>query len=141
MPVVLIGAVAIIGAATTYDNEGSYGDYSNYSDYDNYSDAAERKKRRAAAMQEEIDSAIEDLDKYKDDYVNPRLASTALKQTPAMKVSGKKMDADAQEKIQSEMQRKIDAETSDAKAQIAEIDKLLGRIKKIQTEETGSGSE
>ena len=134
MPVIFAAAGgAVVFAAAVYDNHSDYSDYSNYSDY---SDAEELERMeaeaRAEALEIDIISAMDDLDSYKETDVNPHLSNNALKNAEAMKVSCKKMDADAKQKIQNEIDEQIDGETSTAKAQIEEIDDLLRRIQEIK---------
>ncbi|MCI8880505.1 MAG: hypothetical protein HFH28_07305 [Clostridiaceae bacterium] len=131
------GAVAFVVYIDKYDVYSDHGDYSNYSDYSNhsdYSDAAERKRRRIAALEEECKSAVQSLEGYKRDSVNPKLLKTSLKQEPAMTVSETDMDKDAKKKIDQEMQQQVRWDTADVEAQLEEVNRLLERIYQIEKE-------
>lgn len=127
----VVGGGAVIGIA-------SYDDYSahhEYSDWGEYNDAAERKRRRIEAAQQETESAARDLSDFKRSTVNPQLTDNKLRQAPAMAVSEHAMDADARKAID----RKVHAETNAAvrtdEQKLSEIDLLLKRIQEIEEEE------
>ena len=136
-----IGGVIIGGVAT-------YEDYSNYSDYDDYKygDAAERRKRRIASLEKDVESLSSELSDYKQNNVNPYLSdymkepadpyfdSDEWRQDDALYASIEDMDADAQSLILQKEEEAIRQETQELQQRLDNIDALLRKIDQIKEE-------
>ena len=135
MAVVLWGAVGVVVTALLSEEHSEHSDYDNYGNYSNYSDYAERQRKRLLeSRQSDTESAAQELSAYKRSDVNPELSSQYLKEQSAMRVSGSEMDSNASAKINRRIKNDEESETSSLKSELELIDDVLGKISRIERE-------
>ena len=134
MAVIFWAVGGVVASAVLHDDHSAYGDYDNYSNHSDYSDYAERQRRRLASLQSDTESAARELSNYKSYTVNPELSRQSLKSQSAMRVSGTEMDTDAKAKINRKIEHDEDSETSSLKSELSLIDDVLGKISRIERE-------
>lgn len=135
MAVILaIGGGAFIGGLLLSDTSDSYSYYSDYSDYDDYDDIEVRRLKRLEVLKSDVESAVGELEDYKEDTVNPELESDKLKAETAMKVSAAAMDKDVNRKIQNQIDAQMQKKAGGLQQELKEINNLLKKIDKIERE-------
>jgi len=129
---------AVIGGVVGGVIIGSYSDHSDHSDYgnySNYSDAAERRRRRIAEKNKEIDNKKYDINTYKTDKVNDYLNSPDLKQQDGVSVSLTDVKQDGDSKIAVEEEAELYREGADTLEEARNIDAVINKINQILGEE------
>ena len=134
MAVIFWAVGGVVASAVLHDDHSDYDDYDNYSNHSDYSDYAERQRRRLASLQSDTESAARELSNYKSYTVNPELSRQSLKSQSAMRVSGTEMDTDAKAKINRKIEHDEDSETSSLKSELSLIDDVLGKISRLERE-------
>ena len=134
MAVIFWAVGGVVASAVLHDDHSAYGDYGDYGDWSEYSDYAERQRRRLASLQSDTESAARELSSYKSYTVNPELSSQSLKSQSAMRVSEPEIDTDAKAKIQRRVKSDEDSETSSLKSELSLIDDVLGKISRLERE-------
>ena len=127
----VVGGGAVVGIATTDTSHSDYSEYDNYDDYSNYSDAAERQRRRKEERERELKDLKCEINQYKSDTVNPHLTSSTLKGYTGVTVNVNEVEKDGNDTINTFERRKIDAESSELKAEVESIDNLLNKLDKV----------
>lgn len=127
----VVGGGAVVAAVGSYSD---HSDYSNYHDWHEYSDAAERKKRRIEAKNEEIKDKGYEINTYKTQSVNPYLESRPLINQDGVTVSVPAVERDGDAKIKKEENQNISRQSAPLEAEIHEIDKVISKIDKILAE-------
>ena len=134
MAVIFWAVGGVVASAVLHDDHSAYGDYDDYDNYSNYSDYAERQRRRLETLRADTESAARELSSYKSYTVNPELSSQSLKSQSAMRVSEPEIDTDAKGKIQRKIEHDEDSETSSLKSELSLIDDVLGKISRLERE-------
>lgn len=134
MAVIFWAVGGVVASAVLHDDHSAHSDYDNYDNYSNYSDAAERQRKRLAAMKSDTESAARELSDYKYSIVNPELSSQNLKQQRAMSVKESAMDGDAKAKINRRIEYDEAVEISSLKTELELVDDILGKISAIEKE-------
>ena len=134
MAVLFWATAGVVVSAVFHDDHSAHSDYDNYGNYSNYSDYAERQRKRLASLQSDTESAAQELSGYKRSNVNPELSSQTLKAQSAMRISVSEMDTDAMAKINRRIELDEVSETSSLKSELELIDDVLGKISRIERE-------
>ena len=129
----VVGGGAVVGIATSdpYDDYSNYSDYSNYGNYSNYSDAAERRRRRIAAKEEEVRQGAQEVNQYKSNRVNVYLKNQELISEPGETVCVGDVKSDGDQKIDLDEKRNFASETKSIQQEIDEIDATIASIDRI----------
>ena len=126
----VVGGGAVVGIATS-DPYDDYSDYSNYGNYSNYSDAAERRRRRIAAKEEEVRQGVQEVNQYKINNVNAYLKNQELISEPGETVWVGDVKFDGDQKIDRDEERNVASETKSIQQEIDEIDATIAAIDRI----------
>ena len=133
MAVLFWATAGVVVSAVFHDDHSAHSDYDNYGNYSNYSDYAERQRKRLESLQSDTESAAQELSGYKRSNVNPELSSQTLKAQSAMRISVSEMDTDAMAKINRRIELD-EVSTSSLKSELELIDDVLGKISRIERE-------
>lgn len=132
----VVGGGAIVGIASSdpYSDYSDHSDYSNYGDYSNYSDAAERRRRRIAAKEDEVKLEVQEVNQYKINCVNSYLKNSRLISESGETVSVSEVRKDGYDKINSAEKTSVASETKSIQKEIKEIDSVIEAIDRILEE-------
>ena len=132
----VVGGGAIVGIVSSdpYSDYSDHSDYSNYGDYSNYSDAAERRRRRIAAKEDEVRQGVQEVNQYKINRVNSYLKNSRLISEPGETVSVSEVSKDGYGKISNAEKKSVASETMSIQKEIKGIDSVIEAIDRILEE-------
>ena len=131
----IAGAFIVGGAIIAHDDHSNYGDYSDHRNHRQYGDAG--MVQAINDKQNEVDSLSYDLDWHRQemqqDFDSRIRELRSERNYSALGSSPKKMI----DKVKEEMARELDAGIAKERQELAELDRMIGKINELELKAKG----